>query len=136
VLVLLAMYLAGRPNYDWLHPTGVATVQVLLTVLYLGIIGVRTLVLGNPMREFGVTQSLIVLAVGLEGARRMLGPGFAGAAAFPTAALVLAAASWSVAFFRLERDPRQRANFGGTRPSGRFSRFTALALPFPGKPSA
>jgi len=133
VLVLLAMYLAGRPNYDWLRPTGVATVQLLLTVLYLGIIGVRTLVLGNPMREFGVVQSLIVLAVGLEGARRMLGPGFAASAAFPIAALVLAAASWSVAFFRLERDPQQRANFGWYATLGTILAIYGTRLAIPGQ---
>jgi len=111
VLVLLSMYLAGKPNYEWLRPGAVATVQLLLTAMYLGIIGVRTLILRNPMREFGVIQSLLVLVVGLEGARWMLGPDFAGAAAFPLAALALATGSWLVAFYRLENDPTQRANF-------------------------
>ena len=133
VLVLLAMYLAGRVNYEWLRPGAVATVQLLLTAMYLGIIGVRTLVLRNPMREFGVIQSLLVLVIGLEGARWMLGPGFSGAAAFPVAALALAAGSWAIAFGRLESDAGQRANYNWYVTLGSILAVYGFRLAVPGQ---
>lgn len=133
VLVLLAMYLAGKTNYEWLRPGAVATVQLLLTGMYLGIIGVRTLVLRNPMREFGVIQSLLVLVVGLEGARWMLGPEFAGAAAFPVGALALATGCWLISFGRLEGDPTQRANFNWYVTLGTIFAIYGLRLAVPGQ---
>jgi hypothetical protein len=111
VLVVLAMYLIGKTNYDWLDPHELASVQLLMTAGYLGIIGVRTVVMGHPVREFGVVQSLIVLAVGFEGARRIIGPEHTGIVAFGPTALALAAACYIVAFFRFERDPAQRASW-------------------------
>ena len=111
VLVVLAMYLIGKPNYEWLRPHELASVQLLMTATYLGIIGVRTIVLGHPTREFGIVQSLLVLAVGLDGARRVLGPDHAWADAFPLIALGLAVSAYAAAFVRFERDPEQRANW-------------------------
>ena len=111
VLAVLAMYLIGKRNYEWLRPNELASVQLLMTATYLGIIGVRTIVLGHPTREFGIVQSLLVLAVGLEGARRVLGPDHAWADAFPLIALALAISAYAVAFVRFERDPEQRANW-------------------------
>lgn len=111
LLVVLAMYLLGKPNYEWLRAQALANVQLLLVATYLGIIGVRTLVLSHPTREFGVVQSLVVLAVGFEGARRVLGSEHPWAPLFPPAALALAAASYGAAFLRFERDPEQRANW-------------------------
>ncbi len=111
LLVVLAMFLLGKTNYEWLHPPDIAAVQLLLTVTYLGIIGVRTIVLLRPMREFGVAQSLIVLAIGFEGARRVLGPEHAAAGVFGPVALVLAVFYYGVAFARFERDSKQRANW-------------------------
>ena len=133
VLVLLAMYLAGRPNYEWLRPGAVATVQLLLTAMYLGIIGVRTLVLRNPMREFGVIQSLLVLVIGVEGARRMLGADFSGAAAFPVVALALATGSWLISFGRLENDPTQRASYNWYVTLGTILAVYGLRLAIPGQ---
>jgi hypothetical protein len=111
VLVLLAMFLIGRTNYEWLRPLEVAVVQLLMVATYLGIIGVRTVVLGHPTREFGVIQSLLVLAVGFEGARRVLGPDPAWAGAFAPTALVLALACYTAAFARFDRVADQRANW-------------------------
>lgn len=111
LLVVLAMYLIGKTNYEWLLPGQVATVQLLMTAIYLGIIGLRTIVLGHPTREFGIVQSLVVLIVGFEGARRVLGTEHPWATAFATVALVLAAAYYAAAFVRFEHDPRQRANW-------------------------
>lgn len=111
LLVIIAMFLLGKTNYEWLHTPDIAAVQLLLTVTYLGIIGVRTIVLLRPMREFGVVQSLIVLTIGFEGARRVLGPEHAAAGLFGPVAFVLAVFSYGVAFARFERDANQRANW-------------------------
>jgi hypothetical protein len=110
-LVVLAMYLMGKPNYEWLDSHELASVQLLMTAVYLGIIGARTILMRHPVREFGVVQSLIVLAVGFEGARRVLGPEHAWTAAFGPIALLLAVASYCAAFLRFERDPEQRSSW-------------------------
>ena len=111
VLVVLAMYLIGRTNYEWLRPHEVAAVQLLMTATYLGIIGVRTIVMGHPTREFGIVQSALVLVVGFEGARRVLGAEHAWAGAFAPVALGLAVACYTAAFARFERDASQRASW-------------------------
>ncbi|HET9062888.1 MAG TPA: hypothetical protein VFO62_06325, partial [Candidatus Binatia bacterium] len=111
LLVILAMYLMGKTNYQWLRPPELAAVQLLMAVAYLGIIGVRTIVLGHPTREFGIVQSSIVLAIGFEGARRVLGPEHVLAGTFGPVALLLAATCYAAAFARFERDPDQRANW-------------------------
>jgi len=110
-LVVLAMYLLGKPNYEWLNPHELASVQLLMTAGYLGIIGVRTIVMGHPVREFGVVQSLVVLAVGFEGARRVIGPEHTWVAGFGPVALALGAACYAFAFLRFERDPGQRSSW-------------------------
>jgi hypothetical protein len=112
VLVVMAMSLVGKPNQDWLVPHEVAAVQLAMTAMYLGIIGVRTLVLGHPMREFGLIQSLAVLAVGFEGARYTLGASVAAASAFPATALVAAVLCYAVSFFYLEPRVRDRPESG------------------------
>jgi hypothetical protein len=101
----------GKTNYEWLRPLEVAAVQLLMAVAYLGIIGVRTIVLGHPTREFGIVQSSIVLAIGFEGARRVLGPEHVLAGTFGPVALLLAVTCYTAAFARFERDPDQRANW-------------------------
>jgi hypothetical protein len=105
------MYLIGKTNYEWLRPLELAAVQLLMAVAYLGIIGVRTIVLGHPTREFGIVQSSIVLAIGFEGARRVLGPEHVLAGTFGPVALLLAVTCYTAAFARFERDPDQRANW-------------------------
>jgi len=111
LLVILAMYLIGKTNYEWLRPLELAAVQLLMAVAYLGIIGVRTIVLGHPTREFGIVQSSIVLAIGFEGARRVLGPEHVLAGTFGPVALLLAVTCYTAAFARFERDPDQSANW-------------------------
>jgi hypothetical protein len=111
LLVVLSMYLMGKPNYEWLDSHELGTVQLLMTAGYLGIIGVRTVVMGHPVREFGVVQSLVVLAVGFEGARRVIGPEHTWTVAFGPIALALAAACYAAAFLRFERDYAQRASW-------------------------
>ena len=110
-LVVIGMVLVGRAEYAWLSRGQVAVVQVLLTVMYLGILAVRTLVLDHPMREFGIVQSLLVLVVGYEGAQYVLGAESPWAPLFPVSALAVAVGCYAVSFLRLERMPEQHVNF-------------------------
>lgn len=132
LLVILAMYLIGKTNYEWLRAHEVAIVQLLMTATYLGIIGVRTIVLGHPTREFGIVQSLLVLVIGFEGARRVLGLEHAWTGAFAPVALVLAIASYVAAFARFERDPNQRANWTWYLSLGTILVLYSAALLIPG----
>ena len=110
VLVLLAMLLLGKKNYEWLEPGTVAAVQLALTILYLGILAVRTLVLGHAMKVFGVVQSLAVLAVGFEGARYVLTSINVDVVMFSLAASALGVGCWLVCVLRLDKRPDQRVN--------------------------
>ncbi len=132
-LAAIGMVVVGREEYAWLAPGQLALVQVLLTAMYLGILGVRTLVLGHPMREFGVVQSLLVLAVGFEGARYVLGPDSPWAPVFPVSALLVGVGCYAVAFLRLERMPGQHVNFSWYATLGAVLLVVSLArmLPLP-----
>ncbi|HUK63419.1 MAG TPA: hypothetical protein VLV15_08800, partial [Dongiaceae bacterium] len=110
-LAVIGMVLVGRAEYAWLSRGQLALVQVLLTVMYLGILAVRTLVLEHPMREFGIVQSLLVLVVGFEGAQYVLGAESPWAPLFPVSALAVAVGCYAVSFLRLERMPGQHVNF-------------------------
>jgi hypothetical protein len=126
-LVVIAMPLVGTEGYEWLRPGALAAVQILLAAMYLGILAVRTLVLGNPMREFGVTQSLIVLAIGFEGARHVLGAESVWAAALPPIAVALAAGCYGVSFLKLDRAPDQRVNLAWYTTVGTLLAIDGLA---------
>ena len=132
-LAIIGMVVIGHEQYAWLIPGQLAVVQLLLTAMYLGILGVRTLVLGHPMREFGIIQSLLVLAVGFEGAQYVLGPNSAWAPVFPVSALLVGVCSYAVSFLRLERIPGQHTNFAWYATLGTVLLVTSLArlLPLP-----
>jgi hypothetical protein len=132
-LAIIGMVVVGSKAYAWLARGQLALVQVLLTVMYLGILGVRTLVLGRPTREFGIVQSLLVLAVGFEGAQYVLGPESPWAPAFPVSALVVGVCCYAVSFLRLERTPGQHVNFSWYTTLGTILLVVSLArmLPLP-----
>ena len=132
-LVVIGMVLIGRDQYAWLARGQLALVQVLLTAMYLGILGVRTLVLGHPMREFGIVQSLLVLVVGFEGAQYVLGPDSPWAPVFPLSALAVGVCCYAVSFLRLERMPGQHVNFSWYATLGTLLLVASLArlLPLP-----
>ncbi|NOZ01851.1 MAG: hypothetical protein GXP54_08190 [Deltaproteobacteria bacterium] len=119
VLVLLSMFLLGKKNYGWLDPWTVATIQLTLTAMYLGILAVRTLVLGHAMKVFGIVQSLVVLVVGFEGARYVMAAMGADIIWFHLIEAGLGAGCWVVCLLRLDRRPGERVNlawyttFGG-----------------------
>jgi hypothetical protein len=110
-LVVIGMVLVGAREYAWLVREQLALVQILLTAMYLGILAVRTLILDHPMREFGIVQSLLVLAVGFEGAQYVLGPDSRWAPVFPVSALAIAAGCYAVSFWRLETRAGGHVNF-------------------------
>jgi hypothetical protein len=132
-LAIIGMFVVGSKEYAWLARGQLALVQVLLTVMYLGILGMRTLVLGRPMREFGIVQSLLVLAVGFEGAQYVLGPDSPWAPLFPVSALVVGLCCYAVSFLRLERTPGQHVNFSWYTTLGTILLVLSLArmLPLP-----
>jgi hypothetical protein len=133
-LAIIGTAVVGREDYAWLPRGQLALVQVLLTAMYLGILGVRTLVLGHPMREFGIVQSLLVLAVGFEGAQYVLRPDSPWAPVFPLWALVMSVGCYAVSFLYLERLPGQHVNFSWYITFGTILLVLSLAemLPLPG----
>lgn len=115
--------LAGRalttPPRD--VPFVVLAVQVLLLVGYLGSIAIRTLVRGRDVLPFEVVQTGAMLFAGLGGAMYVAWHTGGGTLALGIALLVLAQASYAVAFAFVDRQQGRGAN---------FYFYTSLALVF------
>lgn len=102
-------------------PLVVVAVQVLLLVGYLGSIAVRTLVRGRDVLPFEVVQTGAMLAAGLGGAMLVAYRTGTGSLALGVALLMLAQASYGVAFAFVDRQQGHGAN---------FYFYTSLALVF------
>lgn len=115
--------LAGRalttPPRD--VPFVVLTVQVLLLVGYLGSIAIRTLVRGRDVLPFEVAQTAAMLVAGLGGAMYVAWHTGNGTLALGLALVLLAQASYGVAFAFVDRQQGRGAN---------FYFYTSLALVF------
>jgi hypothetical protein len=115
--------LAGRalttPPRD--EPFVVLAVQVLLLVGYLGSIAVRTLVRGRDVLPFEVVQTGAMLVAGLGGAMYVAWHTGNGTLALGLALVLLAQASYGVAFAFVDRQQGRGAN---------FYFYTSLALVF------
>jgi hypothetical protein len=116
VLALVGRALVTPPRDD---PSTVMTVQLLLLGLYLGSIGVRTLVRDRDVVPFEIAQTAAILMVGLGGALLVAHQTGVGAAALGGSLLILAAGCYTVEFI----DRRQ------TRGANRYF-YTSLALVF------
>lgn len=81
VLLLGALRLVGRTPPEWLGAGPVLVAQIGLVTIYLGALMVRLLVQGRLVTGFAITQTVLALAIGFEGAlatggdetRRLLG---------------------------------------------------------------
>lgn len=111
VVIIVLMALRGERGYDWIEPWTLIGFQLALTGSYLGILATHTLGSGRSVRFFGVLQSLIVIAIGLEGATRVAQAIGADTMIFSLVALALSAAAFGVALLRLDGQPDQRTNY-------------------------
>ena len=102
-------------------PFVVVAVQVLLLVGYLGSIAVRTLIKGRDVLPFEVVQTGAMLLAGLGGAMFVTYRTGTGTLALGAALLMLAPASYGVAFAFVDRQQGRGAN---------FYFYTSLALVF------
>lgn len=73
VLLLGALRLVGRTPPEWLGVGTVLTAQLGLVAVYLGALGVRLLLQGRVVTGFAVTQTVLALAIGFEGALAIAG---------------------------------------------------------------
>jgi len=111
-----AVAAAGAPA-----PGDVLLLAIALPIVYLGLFTYRSLVLGKGVRAFYIVQSLAVLAIGYGGAVKLALAMGRGAPALGWAALIAAAAYYTVAFTIVhQRHGRGRAFFW----------FASLALAF------
>ncbi len=108
VVVLQATLIAARPGgprppYDGVSPGAVVVLAVSLFVVYVGSFALRVLMRHRDVNAFEVAQSVATLVVGFGGAVRVV-RAMGGDTLLPgTAALVLAVASYAVAFAFVER---------------------------------
>ena len=68
VLLLGALSLVGKTPPDWLGAAPVLVAQVGLASVYLGAFVLRLLVQAREVTPFAITQTVLVLAIGFEGA--------------------------------------------------------------------
>jgi hypothetical protein len=73
VLLLGALHLVGREPPAWLSVATVLVAQIGLVAIYLGALGVRLLLQGRVVTGFAVTQTVLALVVGFEGALAIAG---------------------------------------------------------------
>jgi hypothetical protein len=116
VLALIGRALATPPRDD---PGTVLAVQVLLLGVYLGSVGIRTLVRDRDVLPFEIVQTVAILVVGLGGALLVAHQTGVGTVALGWALLLLATGCYAVEFV----DRRQ------TRGANRYF-YTSLALVF------
>jgi hypothetical protein len=124
VLVLRLVMIASAPNAAEMHapsPGAVMPLALALPIVYLALFTYRSLVLGKGVRAFYIVQSLAMLAIGYGGAVKLALAMGHGAAALGIAALVAAAAYYTVAFTIV----RQRHGRGRA-----FCWFASLGLVF------
>lgn len=106
--------------------------QGLLVAAMLGVIGIRTVVLGRDVRIFDVAQALSGLVIGIGGAALSARGSTAGLTLIGAVTAVLASGAYLAAFFRLADRPRLAASYHAFAAFGLVAAITALRLLFAG----
>ena len=104
LMVCSFMIFLGTRLFQWLTPSHVAGLQVALIGLFVATFGIRMLVMRHRAGGFEIFQILAVLAIGFEGALRVLAAGGYRLEVFGVGALVITAACYAAVFVPRRRE--------------------------------